>query len=98
MQDPKVIDIFIAADAAGPLRSVTRVQAVAGQGLIGDRYFDKTGTFSKKEGGGREITLIESEAIEALTRDYKIAFTPAESRRNILTQDVALNHLVGKQF
>ena len=34
----------------GKLTSVNQVKAVAGQGLEGDRYFYKTGTYSKKHG------------------------------------------------
>ena len=78
--------------------SVDSVRAVPGRGLEGDRYFSKAGTWSAKDGADREITLIESEAIEALRRDYGIELEPKESRRNVATRGVALNHLVGKQF
>jgi len=42
--------------------------------------------------------LIEAEAIEALKRDYEVALTPGEARRNVVTQGVPLNHLVGREF
>jgi MOSC domain-containing protein YiiM len=42
--------------------------------------------------------LIESEAIEALKRDYGIELQPGDSRRNIVTRGVPLNHLVGCEF
>jgi len=42
--------------------------------------------------------LIETEALEALQRDYGETLAPVESRRNIATRGVPLNHLVGKQF
>jgi MOSC domain-containing protein YiiM len=44
------------------------------------------------------VTLIESEAIDAVNRDYAMRIDPIETRRNILTRGVALNHLVGKEF
>lgn len=90
--------IQITPNATEKLISVREVQAVAGEGLEGDRYIKKAGTFSKKPGGGRQITLIELESVEALKRDLKIHLEPAETRRNIVTRGVPLNHLVGRQF
>jgi hypothetical protein len=57
-----------------------------------------TGTYSGKHDLSRQVTLIEMEALEALARDYHISLLPIESRRNIATRGVALNHLVGKRF
>lgn len=74
------------------------VRAVPGRGLEGDRYFSKTGTYSRHEGADRQITLIEVEALEALERDYRIVLDPGESRRNVATRGVAVNHLVGRRF
>lgn len=74
------------------------VRAVPGRGLEGDRYFSKTGTYSRHEGADRQITLIEVEALEALDRDYRIQLDPGESRRNVATRGVAVNHFVGRRF
>lgn len=79
------------------MQSVTAVETVAGKGIVGDRKF-REGTGGKKDGPDREITLIESEAIEAVNRDYVLRLDPIESRRNVLTRGVALNHLVGREF
>jgi MOSC domain-containing protein YiiM len=94
----KVIAIQIAPDGGTALVSVEQVKAVAGQGLEGDRYFLRKGTYSKKHDGTREATFIEAEALEALSRDYGLELSGLESRRNITTHGVALNHLVGKSF
>ncbi|TMI90280.1 MAG: MOSC domain-containing protein [Bacillati bacterium ANGP1] len=77
---------------------VKEVRAVPGQGLEGDRYFHRKGTYSEKPGPDREVTLIEIEAIEALKRDYRVALDPGDSRRNIATRGVPLNQLVGREF
>jgi MOSC domain-containing protein YiiM len=90
--------IQIAPMATEKLVSVPEVRAVAGEGLEGDRYFTKTGTYSNTPGGGRQITLIELESVEALKRDLKIELEPTQTRRNIVTRDVPLNHLVDQQF
>ena len=94
----KVVSIHIAAVAAAPMKTVAQAKAVAGRGLEGDRYAAKLGTYSNDPGSGREVTLIESEALEALERDYQIKLAPGQARRNLATRGVPLNHLVGKEF
>lgn len=93
-----VISIHVAQAGAGPMVSINEVRAVAGKGLEGDRYFKKLGTYSNNPGLGRDLTLIEIEAIEALKRDYDIELAPQDTRRNIATLGIPLNHLVGKEF
>jgi len=93
-----VVSIQIVPDGGASLVSAEQVKAVAGQGLEGDRYFHKTGTYSKKHDPSREATFIEAEALEALGRDYGLELSPLESRRNMTTRGLALNHLVGRTF
>jgi MOSC domain-containing protein YiiM len=93
-----VVAIHIAREATGPMVSVSEVRTIFGQGLEGDRYFRKTGTYSTRPGSGREVTLIEEESMDALARDASVLLSPGASRRNITTRGVPLNHLVGKQF
>lgn len=94
----KVTAVFISSEKAGKPVSMNYVDVLAGLGIEGDRYFSKSGTFSAKGGSGRHVTLIESEAIEAVERDYQISVESGEHRRNIVTLGIALNHLVGKTF
>ena len=94
----ELIGIFVGERKGGDLHPVSSADAVPGRGITGDRYFHKEGTFSDKDGPDREVTLIESEALEGLTREYEITLTPAQARRNLLTRGVALNHLVGRTF
>jgi MOSC domain-containing protein YiiM len=79
------------------MRAVDAVQALPGVGLTGDRYAKQQGTFFKPL-PDFELTLIESEALEALKREYDVELSPSDSRRNVVTRGVALNHLVGKEF
>jgi MOSC domain-containing protein YiiM len=98
MFDGEVVSIHIAPDEGHDVVEVDEVRAVAGRGLEGDRYFHKSGTFARKWDPGNEVTLVESEAIEALARDYGIELGSGATRRNITTRGVPLNHLVGRQF
>jgi MOSC domain-containing protein YiiM len=86
-----VVAIHLTPVAGTPLGSVEAVRTIAGRGLEGDRHFGKLGH-------GNNVTLIEAEAIEAVQRDYKVELKPAETRRNIVTRGVALNHLVDREF
>jgi len=95
----RVAGIYISPDAAGPMRSVDSVAAVVGRGLEGDRYFAGEGSFSKATGEPhRHVTLIESEAIAAVNADYALEVDAGDTRRNVVTEGVALNHLVGREF
>ncbi|MGH2733189.1 MAG: MOSC domain-containing protein, partial [Actinomycetota bacterium] len=93
-----VLSIHIAAVGCGPMLSVAEARAIPGKGLEGDRYFLGTGSFSNRPRPGREITLIETEALQALARDCSIRLEPSQARRNLVTTDVPLNHLVGEEF
>ena len=107
MWEGSVISIHLAAEASAPMQSITEVRAFPGRGLEGDRYFTGTGYYSKKSSyGGREVTLIEIEAVEALFggvlnaegKRCGIKLAAADTRRNITTSSVPLNHLVDREF
>jgi hypothetical protein len=87
----KVEGILVAAAAELPLGTVETVNAVAGRGLEGDRYFEGRGTFSAP-GRGYELTLVEAEVLESLGLAWE------QARRNIVTRGIELNPLVGRRF
>jgi MOSC domain-containing protein YiiM len=97
MWNGKVESIHIASAPTGPVQALDHADLIPGVGLEGDRYALKRGTFYKPE-PDFELTLIEAEAIEALRREYDIELAAGEARRNIVTRDVPLNHLVGREF
>jgi MOSC domain-containing protein YiiM len=94
-----VVSLFVGTAPGESLSAVQEARAVPGKGLEGDRYFLGQGTFSTSEPQpDHELTFIEIESLEALKREYGIDLQPHESRRNILTRSVSLNHLVGQEF
>ena len=94
----QLITIFIAPAAGQPMIEIGQVLAVPGKGLDGDRYFTGRGNYSDRPGPDREVTLIEIEALQALEQEGGIHLAPASARRNLVTQGVPLNHLVGREF
>jgi MOSC domain-containing protein YiiM len=97
MWNGTVESIHIASTAQGPTQTLAEAVAIPGAGLEGDRYALKVGTFFEPK-PDFELTLIEAEAIEALRLDYRVELAAGEARRNIVTRNVPLNHLVGKEF
>jgi len=94
----KVVSLFIVDRRAEPMKKVEQLSALAGQGIEGDRYLLGTGTYSKKPEPGRQITLIRSEILESLKDKSDITVRPEESRRNVLTEGIEINKLVGTEF
>jgi len=96
---PYVVDIFIAPKAAVPMEPRREVRALKGRGIEGDRYGADAGSFSPKvHKPDYEITLIEKECVDEFASTSGKPFTAQLSRRNVVTQGVRLNDLVGKEF
>jgi MOSC domain-containing protein YiiM len=81
-----VAQIAIAAEESALPGTVDQVE-VRASGIAGDRYAEKG-----------DITLIEAEALEALTAETGIELSHQESRRQVLTRGIRLNELVGRRF
>jgi MOSC domain-containing protein YiiM len=95
----QLVSIHVTETGGGPMQSVEQAHAVPGQGVRGDRYFRRAGTFSKPPGDSdTDITLIELEAVEAAAREHNVEIAACEARRNLVTRGVPLNHLVGVEF
>jgi MOSC domain-containing protein YiiM len=94
----RVVAIFVAPAAGAPMEARDAVEAVEAVGLTGDRYALGTGKYSGTNRGPRDVTLIEREAIDAVRGDDGIAVAEADTRRNLVTEGVPLNHLVGRTF
>jgi MOSC domain-containing protein YiiM len=99
----ELLHIHIAEAASYEMEELEQAELIAGKGIVGDRYFNGTGTYSPKP-DVREVTLIEIEALDSMERGdppfpgEKVKLRPIEHRRNLTTRGVPLNHLVGKRF
>ena len=94
----EVVGIFVSETAETLPLSINKVRAIAKRGLETDRYFQGTGTFSTREGSGRQLTLIEEETLQYVRDTCGISLSGEESRRNIVTRQIDLNELVGHKF
>src|SRR2546425_13166950 len=101
MWQGSVMSIHVAPAASAPMITLAEVRAFPGRGLDGDRYALGTGHYSARPSvGGREVTLIEIEAVEALGHGIVNAAgerlgiqpTAAETPRHIPTPRVPAQH------
>lgn len=81
----------------GPGRHVTvdvaEVEAVAGQGLAGDRYFGVAAHYDA------QVTFVAWEVFQALQAEFGYDdWSPIVMRRNIVIEGLPLNQLIGQPF
>jgi MOSC domain-containing protein YiiM len=84
--------IFIASENLGAQQQVTAIDLVTGKGIKGDRNFDKA------KWPGQNITFIELEEIIAFNNHFSQQISLYDTRRNVITEGVRLNDLVGQVF
>lgn len=95
----RVKKIYIAEKGLTPISQFS-AQVEEKKGVVGDRYYNGEGTFSKKLTGNRksEITFIASEEIDEFNSTQHQKLDYGDFRRNIVTQGVQLKELIGKEF
>ncbi len=84
--------IYVASKQKQAQISVSDVEVRMGFGITGDRHF------KKRSRVGQNITFIESEEITRFNQNFNQNIKMQATRRNIITQDVRLNQLVGYEF
>ena len=92
--DGRVEAIFVTSEHGELPARVERVQARAGCGLEGNRYYWTDGDAPP----GRAVTLVAAEATDAVASEGDVSIEPPATRRNVLTRGIDINELVGKRF
>jgi hypothetical protein len=102
---PHIHSIYIASQAGELMAQLMRAEIVAGEGIVGDRYAQGRGAFSKAKPKIRHISLIALSGIEnansQLRAKQQTPFGEGDTRRNLVISDISedeLNSLVGKIF
>jgi MOSC domain-containing protein YiiM len=76
-----------------PAVELEMIECVAGKGIMGDRFFDH-----KPDYRG-QITFFEWEIHQSLCKEFSLSNVPPSNyRRNVITENVDLNSLIGKEF
>ena len=88
----KVLLIGISKIRGGSITSVESVDALKGRGLVGEKHFKEN---NEKRS---QITLIEIENINHYNKITGTKIPAINFLRNIITEGIKLNILVGKEF
>ena len=88
----KVVEIGITKKKGDKIQKVDKVEAIKGKGLLYDRHF-KVENIKKCQ-----ITLIEIENINEYNKNFSQEIPALNFRRNIVTENIKLNNLIGKEF
>ena len=88
----KVVEIAISKSFKGKMESLTSIEVIAGEGIVKDRHIKKNN--DKRN----QITLIEIENIKYYNQVAKALIPSIDFRRNIITEGIKLNQLLGKEF
>jgi len=94
----QVVGIYLAGSGGLPMQAVGSAVAVAGQGLLGDRYQTGTGEWSYDPRLCNDITLIAVEALADARAERGVELEAGASRRNVETRGVDLGALTGRLF
>ena len=88
----KVLEIGIYKNKGDEIVNVNNVEAIKGKGLVNERHF--------KENNEKrcQVTLIEIENINHYNRITGTMIPAIYFLRNIITEGIQLNELVGKEF
>jgi len=87
----EVFGITVCSDFGKDMIQLDSVEAIAGKGIVEDRYF-------KKNKNTSNITLIEKENIDFFNENSSCSIPYQKFRRNIITKGIRLNSLVGREI
>lgn len=87
-----IVNIYIADEPGHRRRKVGTADVVTGNGIAGDR------NYGRSDWPGQNVTFIETEEIENYNANHRQRVAEWEFGRNVVTQSVRLNALVGKTF
>ena len=88
----KVLKIGISKNNSNKIVNVNDVEAIKGRGLVGEKHF-------KEDNNKRcQITLIEIENINHYNKITGTTIPAINFLRNIVTEGIQLNVLLGKEF
>lgn len=89
--------IAVRSAKSGDVALVGSAIAETERGLVGDHALLNLAPGAQNT-ADKQITLIEAEALEGVQAEKGYSISHAQSRRNLLTRGVPLNHLVGARF
>lgn len=95
---PHLAGIFLCPEAGAAMESVATVEAIAGHGLRGDRYFYQNGHWHRVE--SCTVTMITEDDLERAERlaPAPVHLHAGEHRRNLLLSGIRTADLENRNF
>ena len=87
-----IVAICITEKHGAQPKMVNTIKLISGLGIVGDAHF------KQKQHSGQNITFIQSEVINFYNTTYKQNIGLIAAKRNVITRNIELNSLVGKEF
>ena len=88
----KVYKLGITSANNKKIEEVNSIEVIADKGVVGDRHFkDYNDAYC-------QLSLIESENIDYYNTKYGLNISYVDFRRNVITKEIELNNLIGKNF
>ncbi len=78
--------------------SLEQAEVEKDHGIMGDRYHKGEGTFSRWQRPNRAVSLIESEALQAIKQESDVDLSQGRHRRNLVTSGLIPTDLIGGHF
>ena len=96
----KIEKLYTAYKGGDRIQRLQSITLEANKGIVGDRYFENCGTFSKSSTieAKKQLTLVAIEALDEFLEAHVSELSHGDFRRNIVTSGVDLNSLVGREF
>jgi len=88
----EIIKLGITKNNSQNIDEIEKIELLSGKGIVGDRHFQENNNPKS------QLTLIESENIDYYNNKFKVQIPYVNFRRNIITKNIKLNNLVGKEF
>jgi MOSC domain-containing protein YiiM len=93
---PTLAAIYVSAAAGEAMHSLETAEALAGQGLRGDRYCAGTGHWHPVE--SCELTLISQQDLERAGRRLGVGLDRGQHRRNLVVAGLRTRDLAHRRF
>jgi MOSC domain-containing protein YiiM len=90
--------IFASPESSQPMCRHESIEVIPNIGLTGDRYATGKGFYSGMKEWDAHVTLIQQEPFDEILAQHALTIDPKELRRNLVTKNINLNWLIGREF
>lgn len=91
-----LVDIFVAGEAGATMGRLEQAEAIAGVGLVGDRYAAGRGHWKLTD--ACQVTLVTEDDLRKAERRSNLSFSAGQHRRNLVVRGIPLDAFRRRQL